>query len=176
MKTVVVFCSLGPKPSTVQAVQKLYPDEPHRIICTSCSNGNGINVKVTVPIINPFTRQPIPIQIFNKFKTNLSTYLKGDKVDLFVFEYCPGMHLMNTPNINRVMNILKNHSKNNSRVITHAITNISPSRLALNRELLINRSVNKNYRKKITPPQFHHMINKQTHNNLQNIVKVFRFK
>ena len=176
MKTVVVFCSLGPKPSTIQAVEKLYGKEPFQIICTSCNKTNGINAKVTVPLVYRPNQRNIPNNVFVKFNTNLSSYLGTTKVDLFIFEYCPGMHLVKPTNMNRVVNILKKHSKNNSRVITHALSNISPNRLVLNRQLEINRSVNKNYRKKMTPPQYHHLINKESPERLKNIVRVFRFK
>jgi hypothetical protein len=149
MKLVVVFCAEGKKPSTIQAVKKLYPGEDTQIIWSATASNYGrnyyfstINVNnknVTVPIAS--SNSP------NNFNKSLSRILGNKKVDLFIFEFCPFLHSLNHPRANRISNILKKYSKNNSRVITHANRRNWSTRLTYNRTLNINKSVNRNYNK-----------------------------
>lgn len=151
MKTIVVFCATGKKPSTIQAVKKLYPGEDTHIIWTTTAknairnwtygsmlNLNVNNKNVTVPIAT--SNSP------NAFNTSLSRILGNKKVDLFVFEYCSGLPHVNSAAANRISNILKKYSKNNSRVITHVRNRRNWStRLQYNKTINVNESVNKEY-------------------------------
>ena len=148
MKTIVVFCALGKKPSTIQAVKKLYPGEDTHIIWTTTSRdymrnwtfGSNLNVNnknVTVPIAS--SNSP------NAFNASLGRILGNTKVDLFVFEYCSGLHFLSHTEANRISNILKKYSKNNSRVITHTGKRNWSTRLNYNRTINVNESVNREY-------------------------------
>ena len=153
MKTIVVFCATGKKPSTIQAVKKLYPGEDTHIIWTTTAknavrnwtygsmlNLNVNNKNVTVPITS--SNSP------NAFNTSLSRILGNKKVDLFIFEYCSSLRYVNTAAANRISNILKKYSKNNSRVITHVRNKRNWStRLQYNKTINVNESVNKEFNK-----------------------------
>ena len=149
MRTVVVFCAEGKKPTTIQAVKKLYGNENVNIIWTATSQNWGRNFYGEVLNVNN-KNVTVPISSSNNpnaFNASLARILGNRKVDLFIFEFCPLLHALNHLKSNRIMNIIKKYSKNNSRIITHTQKRNWSTRLAYNRTLNINSSVNRNYNK-----------------------------
>lgn len=159
----MVLCSSGKeKPSTIQTVKKLYPDEEFTIIWTGIYRGAN-NKTVTVPINNKNS-----VENFNQ---SLARVIGNRKVDLFIFEHCPlGFMNRSSSRANQISNILKKHSKNSTRVITHWAKNWS-SRLNYNKTVTVNVSANKNY---YIPTSIRR--NNNWWNGRSNNVNVYKFK